>query len=507
MSVIAAGLAALRAALAAVFAVAGAAKLADRAGSRQAAVDFGAPPALAPALGTLLPVAELATAAALLPVSTARWGALGALVLLALFTAAIAIAVARGSAAPCHCFGQLSSAPVGPGTLIRNGVLLAAAAFLTVRGWNDPGPSLAAVAAFAATPRGLADTAAAGAVLFAAALILLMLAILRQQGRILLRLEAVEQWVAGGQAGAMMPAVPAPAGLPVGSPAPPFRLRDLSGAATELTHLLAAGKPLLLLFVHPRCGPCEALLPQIAEWQRLANGALTIPLVSQGSSRENRAMAAQHGIAGILRQRASEVGEAYQAHGTPSAVLVQADGTIGSQVASGAEAIRALAESLLGPSPNGRGSVIPLAAAAPRRGDPAPAFTLPDLRGAPVRLEDTHGVERLLVAWNPSCGFCAQLLEPLKAWEAGTRPAEMRMIVVARGDAREMAAAGFRSTVLLDAEGRVTQAYGMSGTPMALLVDAEGRIASDLAAGGDAILSMVRARAAHHRAEPVPAPR
>lgn len=66
------------------------------------------------------------------------------------------------------------------------------------------------------------------------------------------------------------------------------------------------------------------------------------------------------------------------------------------------------------------------------------------------------------------------------------------MIVVARGEAREMAAAGFRSTVVMDADGRVTQAYGMNGTPMAVLVDAEGRIASDLAVGGDAILELVR---------------
>jgi hypothetical protein len=86
------------------------------------------------------------------------------------------------------------------------------------------------------------------------------------------------------------------------------------------------------------------------------------------------------------------------------------------------------------------------------------------------------------------------LLEPLKAWEAGLRPAAVKMIVVARGDAAEMAAAGFRSTVVLDGDGRVTQAYGMTGTPMGVLVDAQGRIASELAIGADAILTVARQR-------------
>lgn len=46
--------------LALVFALTGAAKLADRAGSRQAIVDFGLPAGLASPLGVLLPLCELA---------------------------------------------------------------------------------------------------------------------------------------------------------------------------------------------------------------------------------------------------------------------------------------------------------------------------------------------------------------------------------------------------------------------------------------------------------------
>src|SRR5215208_6427661 len=111
--------------LAAIFAVAGVAKLADREGSRRAVVDFGVPSALAAPLALLLPLAELAVAAALLPASTAWWGALGALALLSVFVVGIGINVARGRKPDCHCFGQLHSAPAGWKTLARNGVLAA----------------------------------------------------------------------------------------------------------------------------------------------------------------------------------------------------------------------------------------------------------------------------------------------------------------------------------------------------------------------------------------------
>jgi uncharacterized membrane protein YphA (DoxX/SURF4 family) len=88
--------------LAGVFVVAGAAKLADREGSRQAVADFGVPTPLASAFAVLLPLAELAVAAALIPASTAWWGAAGALTLLLLFGAGIqaerAPHGARGSA-------------------------------------------------------------------------------------------------------------------------------------------------------------------------------------------------------------------------------------------------------------------------------------------------------------------------------------------------------------------------------------------------------------------------
>src|SRR5437016_3876416 len=125
--------------LAGVFLVAGFAKLADRAGSRQALLDFGVPSLLVTLLGVLLPLAELVVAVALLPTATAWWGALGALVLLLLFVGGISYNLARGRQPDCHCFGQLHSAPTGRATLLRNLVLAALAGFVVAVGWSTPG--------------------------------------------------------------------------------------------------------------------------------------------------------------------------------------------------------------------------------------------------------------------------------------------------------------------------------------------------------------------------------
>ena len=131
--------------LAGIFLVAGVAKLADRAGSRHGLVDFGIPGALAAPFAILLPLAELAVAAALIPTSTAWWGAIGALALLLLFVLGIGVNLARGRKPDCHCFGQLHSAPAGWKTLLRNGVLAAVAGFVVWEGRDGGGVGPSAV--------------------------------------------------------------------------------------------------------------------------------------------------------------------------------------------------------------------------------------------------------------------------------------------------------------------------------------------------------------------------
>src|SRR5215208_6830515 len=206
--------------LAGVFAGAGFAKLADRTGSRQAMVDFGLPAALANPLTILLPLAELAVALALIPASTALWGAVGALALLLIFIAGISLNLAGGRKPECHCFGQLHSAPAGWKTLARNGALAAVAGFVVWQGWEGAGPS---AVSWLGT---LSATQLAGLVAGLVVLGLLvgqwwfLVHLLRQNGRLLVRVEALEAGLIAG-AGAYPSQNGAPTqpqgGLPVGS--------------------------------------------------------------------------------------------------------------------------------------------------------------------------------------------------------------------------------------------------------------------------------------------------
>lgn len=508
-------LAAARLLLACVFAAAGAAKLWDLKGSRKAVTDFGLPPALAGPLGLLLPLAELAVAGLLLPASTARWGAVGALALLALFLLGISANLVRGRRPDCHCFGQLYSEPIGAGTVVRNGLLAALAALLV---WAGPG-RISPDAWGHLSP--VARLGLVGGLLVTGALglqWLVLVGLLRQNGRLLVRLEAVEAKMAGATGVAAAPAAEpaaAPArGLPVGVPAPDFQLPGLHGETLTLGALRGPGRPVLLVFSDPGCGPCGALLPEIARWQRERAGALTVALVSRGTADANRAKLGENKVSAVLLQNDREVAAAYQASGTPAAVLVNSDGTIGSPLATGAQAIEALAQSVpiavVGGSPrngsrnghaedghvgNGRAAE-PAARPALTLGQPAPTFTLPDLTGRPVSLDEFRGKPTLVLFWNPACGFCQKMLDDLKLWEADPAEGAPRLVVVSTGTPEVNRALGLRAPVLLDDGYRIGASFGAGGTPMAVLLDDALRVASPVIAGGPAVLAAVRGQQA-----------
>lgn len=328
-----------------MFFVAAVAKLWDRAGSRAAMADFGLPKSLAAPLGVALPLVELVVAIALIPAASARWGALSALVLLGLFVAGIANVMIRGREAECHCFGQLHSSRVGWSTLGRNLALALVAGFVLAGERGGSGPSyMEWVGALSGTEL-LALSAGAIALAIVAAGGWFMTHLLRQHGRMLLRLDALEEELAARGIIAHPSGAGSPDGLAPGVPAPAFALPDLLGGSTTLDDLLAPGLPLMLVFSHPGCTPCVAMLPEIGGWQSAHSADLSIALLSEGSTDDNRAASAEHGIERVLLQRRREIAEAYEAWATPSAVLVSREGMIASAVAQGAAAMRVLLNS------------------------------------------------------------------------------------------------------------------------------------------------------------------
>jgi len=279
---------ALRLLVAGVFAVAGVAKLADLQGARRAATAFGAPAWL----GILLPPAELAVAAALVPVESAPFTAAAAAALLALFAVAIGWTVLRGRRRECHCFGKLHAAPAGPGAVGRNAALAGAAGIVAAAG---PGASL---------PRPDATDIVLG--LLALGLVVLSWfcwQLFRQNGRMLERIRVLE----------------APGAPLIGEPAP---------AVPELPR----GVPALVAFTDRGCGACEELLPRLERLRSEWPGELEIALVER-----DEAAFAGYGVRAV-----------------PSAVFVDADGLIASETVTGAAAIeRLLLTKLPGLHPDG----------------------------------------------------------------------------------------------------------------------------------------------------------
>jgi peroxiredoxin len=323
-----------------------------------------------------------------------------------------------------------------------------------------------------------------------------------------LRIETLEEKLAAGNT-----VVPAPtsapmlpeSGLPIGSPAPTFGLPGLVGETLTLESLRSANKPVLLVFSDPSCGPCNALLPELGSWQRDHVTRLTLAVVSRGDPAANRAKRAEHGLTNVLLQRDREIAEAYQVVGTPSAVIVQANGTIGGSVAVGAEAIQALVARIVGqPSTPPTPVVVPTGSQSnppegqsivPRvvgLGQPAPKLRLPDLRGKTVDLRDYRGTSTLVMFWNPGCGFCQRMLPDLKELEMNPPGVAPKLLVVSTGTVEANRALGLRTPVVLDQSGSVMQSFGVNGTPMALLVDARGNVASEVAAGAPAVLALAR---------------
>jgi uncharacterized membrane protein YphA (DoxX/SURF4 family)/peroxiredoxin len=304
--------------LAAVFLVAGAAKLADRPGTRQALANFDVPARLIDSFVLLLPLAELAAATALVFPTTARWGAAGSLLLLALFVVGLTRALRRGEAPDCHCFGQLHSKPASWTTVARNVVLAIPATYVALTG---PGPSLTSW---------VARTNATGLWLIAIG----ALATLATTTSVLLWRENRRLRSTGRRT----PAAP----RQIGALAPQFSLPSAAGGVVSLQSLLADDRACVLTFVSPGCGPCQRLLPELARWHDTIAERLALTVVAPVEATEAEKLAREHALTDVLIDAQSTVMHAYGAMGTPSAVLVASDGTVRSTLVAGPVAIESL---------------------------------------------------------------------------------------------------------------------------------------------------------------------
>jgi peroxiredoxin len=331
--------------------------------------------------------------------------------------------------------------------------------------------------------------------------------LVRQNGRILLRLEGLEQRLnqLGGAHAALPAPEAAPAGLPAGSTAPPFELPDLAGTPASLSQF--RGRSLLLIFFNPRCGFCAQMAPDLAALPVDGSEGRPVPLVvTTGAVEENRKLVEEHGIrCPVLLQEEMEVASRYQAHGTPMGYRIDEQGQIASEIAVGAQALLALAGPY-GGSRNGRPvhqGNRSLADSKLNRdgltaGTPAPSFRLPRLDGGELSLEEYRGRRVLLVFSDPHCGPCDQLVPQLE--QRSRRTPDVQVLMVSRGEPEanraKAAEQGLTFPIVLQKQWEISRQYAMFATPIAYLIDEEGIIAADVAVGVEPILALLSSAAA-----------
>jgi peroxiredoxin len=337
--------------------------------------------------------------------------------------------------------------------------------------------------------------------------------LIAQSGRIVLRLEAVEQQVRRLGAALAQESGAAP-GLAVGSPAPEFELPDLAGGRQALGQY--RGRRVLLVFFNPECGHCRRLAPQLAALPPSGGDGRPLPLVlTTGDAEDNRRLVQEHGLrCPMLLQERTEVADRYEIHGTPTGYLIDEHGAIASELATGGEALLALARARApglpdqaGPGAAGNGHAPHRARGKANRGlatsrlnrnglkagTPAPPFRLPRLDGGELALEDYRGRRVLLIFSNPDCGPCRQLAPRLEEFHC--RRPDMCVLMVSRRDAEtnreKVAEWGLTLPVVLQRHWEVSLLYGMFATPIAYLIDEQGIIAADVAQGSEAILALM----------------
>src|SRR5437660_8942329 len=118
---------------------------------------------------------------------------------------------------------------------------------------------------------------------------LVLYQLMKQQGRMLLRLDHLD----GRGAHAGHGAQAQPTGLPVGTQIASFRLPDLAGKQVALEDF--RGKQVLLVNWSPQCGFCDKIAPDLAKLQPdLQKHNVQLLLVSSGKAEANRKLAKEH---------------------------------------------------------------------------------------------------------------------------------------------------------------------------------------------------------------------
>jgi peroxiredoxin len=130
-----------------------------------------------------------------------------------------------------------------------------------------------------------------------------------------------------------------PPPLKKGDDVPALKLPDLTGNPVDLAEL--RGRRTLVVFWNPSCGFCQRMLGDLKAWEvARSEAAPQLLVISVGSRQANRGQGFR---SRVVLDHKSVAGRLFGSTGTPSAVLVDENGRVASDVGVGAEEVFALA--------------------------------------------------------------------------------------------------------------------------------------------------------------------
>jgi peroxiredoxin len=327
---------------------------------------------------------------------------------------------------------------------------------------------------------------------------LVLYQLVKQQGRMMLRLDALE-----GHGGAAVRGVQiGPRGVGIGREFEPFSLPGLDGRTVSLADF--RGKRVLVVNWSPQCGFCDLIAPELAKLQAdLGGRGVRLLLVSSGDADSNRKLVEEHGLScPVLLLNGSKPPKPFEDMGTPAAYLLDERGKVARPVAVGSNEVPALAREAAG-AKDGGGKRLPgerplsesrIEREGLKAGTPAPSFRLPDIHGRVRTLEEFRGRRVLLVFTDPHCGPCEGLAPELVRLHEEHGDGGAAIVLVGRGEPeenrRKAEQHGIEFPFVIQEGWRLSRAYGIFATPVAFLIDKQGVIARNVGTGVEEILAL-----------------
>jgi peroxiredoxin len=228
-------------------------------------------------------------------------------------------------------------------------------------------------------------------------------------------------------------------------------------------------------------------------------------LISYGDAEANRRLASEHWLTcpilllGGSQTQSSIAVSLFEYCGTPSAYLLDEGGRVARALAPGMDAVLNLTREAT--AKKHTIPTLPLAKSRIERtglkkGTIAPTFSLPDIRGQIVTLDQFRGRIVLLIFTDPQCGPCEQLAPQLARLHQKQQNRGLAIVMVGRGQAEQniikAVQHGIKFPVLIQERWKLSREYGIFDTPVAFLIDQDGIIMRDVAKGPDQIMALAQ---------------